>query len=460
MDFDLVIHGGTLVTAEQVIEADIGVRQGKIAALGTGLTGRESFSAHGMLVIPGGVDPHVHLEMPTPTTITSDNWESGTRAAAYGGTTTVIDFVEPERGQSLLEALEQRCAQAHGRAAVDYSLHMTLTNAESATLAQIPAVMAAGVTSFKLYTTYPGFALSDEELLAIFEAVAMAGGVVMVHAESNAILQHRLSRTSADGRLAPQYYPLSRPAIAEVEAIQRVILLARVTGVALYIVHISTARGSAAVERARQHGQVVYGETCPQYLLLDESCYQDADPRNSLKYICAPPLRQVRDQQALWRRLQSGEVQTVGTDHCAFNLRGQKDSGLNSYVDCPGGVPGIEARLALLYSYGVQAGWLTLEQWVKCYSAAPAQIFGLYPRKGSLAVGADADLVVFDPTRQVKLTQSILHERVDYTPYEGFSIQGWPIAVFLSGNLIANIDPSPGSTISAPTGKFVAAHPG
>jgi dihydropyrimidinase len=261
----------------------------------------------------------------------------------------------------------------------------------------------------------------------------------------------------ADGRLAPQDYPLSRPAIAEVEAIQRVILLARFTAVPLYIVHISTDRGSAAVERARQHGQVVYGETCPQYLLLDESCYQDTDPQNSLKYICAPPLRQVKDQQALWRRLQSAEVQTIGTDHCAFNIHGQKDRGLNSFVDCPGGVPGIEARLSLIYTYGVRAGLLTLQQWVTCCSTAPAQIFGLYPRKGNLAVGADADLVIFDPARQVKLTQSILHERVDYTPYEGFSVQGWPIAVFLSGRLIASIDPSPLATISTPKGKFVAA---
>jgi dihydropyrimidinase len=194
-------------------------------------------------------------------------------------------------------------------------------------------------------------------------------------------------------------------------------------------------------------------------LLLDESCYQDADPQNSLKYVCAPPLRQVKDQQALWMRLQSGEVQTVGTDHCAFNLHGQKDRGLNSFVDCPGGMPGIEARLSLIYTYGVRAGLITLQQWVNSCSTAPAQIFGLYPRKGSLMVGADADLVVFDPAREVRLTQSILHERVDYTPYEGFFFQGWPIAVFLSGNLISSISPTPLAMISAPSGKFIAAHP-
>jgi len=448
--FDLVIHGGTLVTAEQVFRADIGVSQGKIAAIGSDLPGRESVLAQGMLVIPGGVDPHVHLEMPTSTTVTSDDWASGTRAAAYGGTTTVIDFVEPEAGQSLLEALEKRRAQAANGAAVDYALHMTLTNADPATLAQIPAVMAAGVTSFKLYTTYAGFALDDKDLLAIFDAVGTAGGLVMVHAENDAILQHSLARLCTAGQVAPKNYPLSRPAIAEVEAIQRVILLARFAGVPLYIVHISTARGSAAVERARQHGQVVYGETCPQYLLLDESLYQDSDPRNSLKYICAPPLRQVKDQQALWTRLQSGAIQTIGTDHCAFNLLGQKDGGavlstaLDSFLLCPAGLPGIEARLALLYTFGVQAGWLTPQQWVSCCTTAPAQIFGLAHCKGSLAVGADADIVLFDPnykiilTRSDRVQQSTLHENVDYTPYEDYELQGWPVATYLRGRLISH----------------------
>jgi dihydropyrimidinase len=458
MMFDLVIHGGTLVTAEHVFKADIGISYGKIAAIGANLTGWESVSAEGMLVIPGGIDPHVHLEMPTSTTVTSDDWASGTRAAAFGGTTTVVDFVEPEAGQSLLEALEKRRAQAQNGAEVDYALHMTLTNADPATLAQIPAVMAAGVTSFKVYTTYAGFALADKELLAIFDAVGAAGGLVMVHAENEAILQYSLARLCAVGQVTPQYYPLSRPAIAEVEAIQRVILLARFTDVPLYIVHISTARGSAAVERARQHGQVVYGETCPQYLLLDESLYLDSDPCNGLKYICAPPLRQIKDQKALWSRLQNNSIQTVGTDHCSFNLRGQKDLGLDSFLHCPGGLPGIEARLALLYAFGVLAGRLTLQQWVSCCTTAPAKIFGLVHCKGSLAVGADADIVLFDPnckvtlTRSDKVRQSILHENVDHTPYEGYELKGWPVATYLRGCLIAhssqNID-------AAKSGNFI-----
>jgi dihydropyrimidinase len=453
MDFDLVIQNGTLITADKTIQTNIGVKDGKIASLGSGLSGRENISAQGMWVIPGGVDPHVHLDMPTPTTVTSDDWDTGTKAAAYGGTTTVIDFVEPENDQTLLEALSLRRAQADGRTHIDYSLHMTLTNADPVTLAQIPAVMAAGIPSFKLYTTYTGFALPDESLLSAFEAVGAAGGLVMLHAENDAIVQHSLAKLRAEGRLAPQFQPQSRPALAEVEAIQRVILMARFTGVPLYIAHISTNKGSQAVERARNHGQIVYGETCPQYLLLDESHNQNPDPRESVKFICAPPLRKAKDQQALWLRLQNGGLQTVGTDHCAFNVNGQKDSGLENFERCPGGLPGIESRLALLHTFGVRAGWLTPQQWVSVCSAAPAQIFGLYPRKGSLEVGADADIVLFDPERRVKLTKSILHENVDYTPYEGLELQGWVHATFLRGQLVASVDES--AAITKAKGQFV-----
>lgn len=459
MDFDLVIGNGTVITDMRVVKTNIGVKDGKIAALGADLSGRENFSAEGMFVIPGGVDPHVHLEMPTPTTVTSDDWESGTRAAAFGGTTTVIDFVEPENGQPLLEALAQRKSQAADRAWIDYSLRMTLSKTDPATLKQIPAVMAAGVPSFKLYTTYDGFALSDEGLLAAFEMIAAAGGLAMVHAENDAIVRHSLSKLKTEGHLAPQYHPQSRPALAEVEAIQRVILLARFAGVPLYIAHISTDRGSLAVERARQHGQDVYGETCPQYLILDESHCQDADPQNSVKFICAPPLRKKKDRQALWERLQNGGLQTVGTDHCAFNLKGQKDCGIDSFELAPSGLPGIESRLALLHTFGVRAGWLTLPQWVSVCCTAPARIFGLHPQKGSLEVGANADIVIFDPRRKLKLTRSMLHERVDYTPYEGVELQGWVHATFLSGQLIASVEETQLPIAGKPSGRFIPALP-
>jgi dihydropyrimidinase len=449
--YDLVICGGTLVSAEGMRQADLAVQAGKIAAIGAGLAGRVAVDAGGRWVLPGGVDPHVHLEMPTPATVTSDDWASGTRAAACGGTTTVIDFVEPEPGQPLLEALQQRRAQAEGRAAVDFSLHMTLASADAATLAQAAAVAAAGAPSFKLYTTYAGFMLPDEGLLRAFSAIAAAGGLAMVHCENDAILQHSLARLRAAGRLFPADYPASRPAIAEVEAIQRCILLARYCGTQLYVAHISTGRGAGAVERARQHGQAVFGETCPQYLLLDEDRYA-AGALEALKHVCAPPLRTRRDHAALWERLGRGALQSIGTDHCAFNLHGQKDRGREDFSLAPGGLPGVELRLALLHTFGVRAGQITPEQWVACCSSAPARLFGLYPRKGSLEPGADADLVIFDPQRRQRVSRELLHERVDYTPYEGLELTGWPAAVYLGGRLVAR-DGQPAG--AAPGGQFI-----
>ncbi len=436
MDFDLVIQNGTLVIGNQTMPADIGISDGKIAAIAKGLSGRQTYSAQSMLVIPGGVDPHVHLEMPTPTTITSDDWFTGTRAAAYGGTTTVIDFIEPEKDETLVEAFNKRRIQAEEKCVIDFSLHMTISRTDTSTLAEIPSVIRYGIPSFKLYTTYEGFALPDEGLLAAFNAVAQAGGLVLVHAENDAIIQYSISQLRSKGQLEPKFYPLSRPAIAEVEAIRRVILLARFSGVPLYIVHISTATGASAVEKARYHGQNVFGETCPQYLLLSQNRYQDMDSLYAAGHICAPPLREPKDNLVLWRMLQNGTLQTVGTDHCAFNLHGQKDQGLDCFTNVPGGVPGVETRLALMYTYGVRKGFLTLEQWIDCCCTQPAKIFGLAPRKGVLAVGADADIVIFDPDYKVTITKSLLHENVDYTPYEGFELHGYPVATFLRGQLL------------------------
>lgn len=438
MDFDLVIQNGTLVVGNQVMPSDIGITNGKIAAIAKGLSGHQVYSAENMLVIPGGVDPHVHLEMPTPTTVTSDDWLTGTRAAAFGGTTTVIDFIEPENDETLLDAFKKRRAQAEEKSAIDFSLHMTISRTNPETLAEIPSIIGQGIPSFKTYTTYQGFALTDEGLLTAFNAIAQAGGLVLVHAENDAIIQHSISRLRSSGQLKPQFYPLSRPAIAEVEAIRRAILLARFSEVPLYIVHISTATGAGALEKARYHGQVVYGETCPQYLLLDQSRYQNEDALYAAGHICAPPLRDIKDNQVLWRMVQNGTLQTIGTDHCAFNLHGQKDKGLDCFTNVPGGVPGIEARLALMFTYGVRRGFLTLEQWVDRCCTQPARIFGLSPRKGVLAIGADADIVIFDPNYKVTLSKSILHENVDYTPYEGLELHGYPIATFLRGKLLVD----------------------
>jgi len=434
--FDLVIRGGTLVTARETVRADVGVRDGTIVAIGEGLEGREMVDADGLWVLPGAVDPHVHLQMPTGATTSSDDWRTGTVAAACGGTTTVIDFVEPEGDETLLEAFEKRRAEAEGRAVIDYSLHMTLMDADDATLAQIPDVVDAGMPSFKTYTTYEGFKLSDREFLRVMDAVREAGGLLMVHAEDDAIVRQATAALLDAGETGPAAHPRSRPAAAEVAAIHRMLALAEVTGVHLYIVHISTARGAQLLAEARGCGaRHVDGETCPQYLLLTQAAYERPGFEGA-KFVCAPPLRTAADNAALWDALADGTLQTVGTDHCPFFYEGQKTLGRGDFTKIPSGLPGVEARLALLHTFGVRSGRISANRWIELCCMAPAQLFGLAPRKGTLAPGADADLVLFDPHKRVTLSTDMLHEHVDYTPYASLDLSGYPVATFVHGKKV------------------------
>ncbi|MGC8781202.1 MAG: dihydropyrimidinase [Anaerolineae bacterium] len=444
MIYDTVIANGTLITPDGPLHADLAIAGETIAAIGPGLAGREVIDAAGKLVIPGGIDPHVHLQMPAGPVVSSDDWETGTIAAACGGTTTVIDFVEPEAGApgraSLRDALAARRGEAEGRAAVDFGLHMTLVNADPATLAEIPEVVAAGCPSFKVYTTY-SMKLADDALVAAMDAVGRAAGLVMVHAENDAGIAYLRQKLLAAGKTAPRYHPISRPPGMEVEAIERALALADAAGCPTYIVHISTARGAAAVAAARGRGQVAFGETCPQYLLLTDAEFERPG-FEAAKFVCSPPLRKAEDNAALWEFLGRGDLQTVGTDHCPFFYHGQKDLGRQEgdyppFTRIPGGMPGIEGRLALLYTFGVRAGRLTVERWVEACCTAPARLFGLAGRKGVLAIGADADVVIFDPERPVTFGRAVLHENCDYTPYEGFALRGYPILTMLRGRVIA-----------------------
>jgi dihydropyrimidinase len=452
MTFDTIIRGGTLITPAGPAAADLGIVGEKIAAIGLGLAGTQTIDAAGKLVLPGAIDPHVHLEMPVGQTRSSDDWETGTIAAACGGTTTVIDFVEPELVPSpllslssaplppcspapLLTALATRRCQAEGRAAVDFGLHMTLRQADPAILAEIPAVVAAGCPSFKTYLTYKSLKLADDPFLVALEAVAAAGGLVTVHAENDAGIAYLQRKLLAAGHTGPRYHPHSRPASMEAEAIERALALAEAVGCPLYVVHVSTGRGAEAVARARARGQAVYGETCPHYLLLTEAEYERPGFEGA-KFVCSPPLRTAADNAALWRHLAAGDLQTVGTDHCPFFFKGDKELGRHAFTAIPGGMPGIEARLALLYTCGVNEGRLSPERWVEACCTAPARIFGLYPRKGALLPGADADVVLFDPAREITLTRAMLHENCDYTPYEGFRLAGYPVLTMLRGQVI------------------------
>jgi dihydropyrimidinase len=440
MELDLIIQNGNLVTSSDTFQADIGIRAGKIAVISQDLKGEKVIDAEGLLVLPGAIDPHVHLEMPTPVATSSDDWFTGTRAAACGGTTTVIDFVEPEPGESLLHALDARRSQAEIKAVIDFSFHMTVDRVDEDTLAEIPAVVEAGLTSFKCYTTY-GMKLADDQLLTVLKAVGKAGGLTIVHAETDAIINLLRAEYIAAGKVEPRFHPISRPAESEGEAVERVLTLAGVAEAPVLIVHVSTQLGAAAIQRAQLRGQTVFGETCPQYLVLTDSGYS-APGFEGAKFICSPPLRKSTDQEALWHGLKRGTFQVVGTDHCPFFYDGTKNLGRPTddpppFTDIPGGLPGIEGRLALLYTYGVRTERLTLNQWVNVCSSGPARVYNLYPRKGALIPGADADIVLFDPEKRVTLSTDVLHENVDYTPYEGFELTGYPVKTILRGQVIA-----------------------
>lgn len=434
---DLVIKDGLVVTAEASVRADVGIEAGRIAALGLGLEGRESIDAAGMLVLPGAVDEHVHLQMPVGEFCSSDDFYTGTVAAAHGGTTTLIDFAEPQPGQSLVEALEFRRGEADPKVVVDYGLHMTLSRADDETLGQLSACIAAGAASFKLYMAYQGLRLDDGGLLRALAALAEAGGRPLVHAENHYAIAYLTARALAEGRTGPGEHPGTRPAVMEAEAVHRLLALAHVTGTPLTVAHLSCALGLEEVRAARGRDQVVWVETCPQYLLLDEAEY-GRPGFEAAKFVMAPPPRTEADRAALWAGLAAGEVDTVATDHCPFFFATQKTRGRDDFSRIPGGAPAVETRLPLLYTHGVRQGRLTMERWVEVCCTAPARRFGLAPRKGTLAVGADADVVIFDPGRRVTLSAESLHQNVDYTPYEGWEVQGYPRTVLSRGEVLVH----------------------
>lgn len=431
---DLVIQNGLVVNAHGTQRLDVGIQGERIAAIGEGLSGAQTIDATGLYILPGAIDVHVHLQMPVGEFTSSDDFYTGTVAAACGGTTTVIDFVEPKPDQTLMDALAARRAQADDKVVVDYGLHMTLDRVDPDALAEIPIVMEAGTTTFKLYLTY-ALRLEDEDLLTALEALSAHRGLPIVHAENHAVIEYLRRKLLGKGQTGPTSHPLSRPAHMEGEATLRALGMAEAVGVPMYIVHVSCADSLAAVRGSQGRRHRAFGETCPQYLLLDDSLYARPDFQGT-KYVLSPPLRTPADQAALWAALADGGLSTIATDHCPFFFKGAKDRYHDDFTKIPGGGPGIEARLALVHTFGVRAGHISLERWVDVCCTSPARLFGLAGRKGEIAVGADADVVLFDPTCELTLTAALLHENVDYTPYEGFRLTGYPVLTIARGKVI------------------------
>ncbi|MEE8138032.1 MAG: dihydropyrimidinase [Thermoanaerobaculia bacterium] len=433
----ILIKNGTVVTALDRWVGDVRCHDGRIAELGTGLeaaAGDEVLDASGQFVFPGGVDPHVHMELPVAGTVSSDDFETGTAAGLAGGTTTIIDFVHPERGQNLLEALAARREEA-AKAVADYGLHMAVTWWGDETAAWMARCVEQGIPSFKVYMAYKEIVgIEDRELVRVLEAIARTGGLLLVHAEHGDMVELLRDRMAAEGKIEPRFHALSRPPELEGEAASRAAVLAGVSGAALYVVHVTCRETVAALVRARERGWTVYGETCPQYLLLEDSVYDKPDFEGAA-YVIAPPIRPRSHQETLWSALKAGILQVVATDHCPFNQEGQKELGRRDFRRIPGGAAGIEHRLSLLYTYGVLEGRLDLQQFVDLVSTRPARLFGLYPRKGSITIGADADLVVWDPEATATISAESHHHRCDRSIYEGFRVKGLASVVIANGRI-------------------------
>ncbi len=434
----VLIKGGTIVTSTGRYVADVFADGDKIKAIGTDLDNPadEVVDAKGKYVLPGAIDPHTHLQMPFMGTHAQDDYQTGTIAAACGGVTSVVDFDLQQKGESLLEAIERKQSWAEGKVAVDYSLHPAVMDPRPEVIEEVKkAVLDYGTPSFKIFMVYD-FRVDDATMIKLLEETRKYGGLVQVHAENVYIVQHMNEVLEKEGKLAPYYHAVSRPNIAEEEAIARAAKMVELTKSRIYIVHLSSKEGLFKVKEARDNGIDIYAETCPQYLLLDEERYKEPD-FNGAKYVMSPPLRTKESNEALWGGLNSGDLQVVATDHCPFDFNGKKDMfGKDDYKKIPNGAPGIETLLMLMHSEGVVKGNISLEKMVEVLSTGTARMFGLKD-KGAVEVGKDADLVIFDPDQKFTITQSKLHMNVDYTPFEGVEVTGMPLAVYSRGLKVA-----------------------
>ena len=438
----LLITNGRIITATDDYVADIYCDKGVIQAIGRDLPSHrfqanKTIEARGQYVIPGGIDVHTHLNMPFGGTTSADDFESGTIAAAFGGTTSIVDFAIQYRGQTMRHALDDWRKRADGKAVIDYGFHMIVTELEDAGLGEMDRLVRdEGITSFKLFMAYPGvFMVDDATIFRALRRTGDNGGLVCMHAENGGVIDELVKEALRKGETAPKYHALTRPPTAEGEATGRAIALSEMAGVPIYIVHLSAAHALEQVKQARDRGLPAYAETCPQYLFLSYDNYEE-EGFNGAKYVMSPPLREKWHQDVLWKGLAKNDLQVISTDHCPFCMAEQKELGKNDFSRIPNGAPGIETRLTLVHDGGVRHGRISMNRFVELCSTTPARMFGLFPRKGTIAVGSDADIVVFDPNRKATLSVKTLHMKVDYNPYEGRTVQGSPTAVICGGEVI------------------------
>ena len=437
----LLIKNGRVITAVDDYKGDIFIENDQVNLIGKNLDVKADkvIDAHDKYVIPGGIDPHTHLDMPFSGTVSADDFETGTRAAAHGGTTTLIDFAIQTKGRSTLEALETWHKKAEGKTAIDYGFHMIITDLEDDRVPEMRKLADEGVTSYKLFMAYPGVLYADDATL--FRAMRKAGEdgtVICMHAENGIVIDEIVKSALAEGKTGPKWHALTRPTRMEAEGVHRSIAIAEVADVPVYIVHLSSADALEQVVLARDRGAHVFAETCPQYLFLDHSYYEQ-EGFEGAKYVMTPPLREKWNQKELWRGLQMGDLMSISTDHCPFCFKEQKEMGINDFSKIPNGGPGVENRMSLVFNGGVVGGRISLNRFVELTSTASAKMFGLFPKKGTVAVGSDADIVIFNPERKetISVNNSVTHHmNVDYNAYEGFEVTGVSETVISRGKII------------------------
>ena len=448
-----ILRGGTVINASGRQNADVLIEGEKIVAVAPALScaDAEVIDVTGKLLFPGFIDAHTHFDLDVCNTTTADDFYTGGRSALRGGTTMVIDFACPNKGETLGYGLSLWHKKSGGRTSCDYSFHMTIDDWNDEIIAELPKMFEQGISSFKMYLTYPAMMIGDENIFHALRELKKLGGIAGVHCENAGVIDALIAEKKAAGRLAPASHPECRPNPLEAEAVAHLLRIAEVADVPVVIVHLSTREALHEVFAARERGQRVYVETCPHYLILDDSRYRQDDFDAAAGYICAPPLRTKPDQDALWKALANGTVQTVSTDHCSFT-REQKRAGRDDFTKIPGGLPGVESRGLLLYTYGVAAGRITKEQMCALLAENPARLYGAYPRKGVLAVGSDADIVVLDPNAEGVFSAAQEHSAAGYTPYEGMARRGAIERVYLRGQLVVK----DGELVAKNAGQYIA----